>query len=148
MPNSIPLTVFKAGSNQLPYASALFMVIAVILPIYLYPGFFLGNVLNYFPFIVISIFIGGYNIVQYRKRATVELYEDLIAIIMTNKKVVVHFTDIQDIEENKNYGKKLIVIKTKSGREIALFDRKLITFKMTLLEYINSRTLSIHPKKD
>ena len=50
MKSSTPLAVLKAGTNVIAYISALFLAIAVILPIYFYPGYFLASVVNYAPF--------------------------------------------------------------------------------------------------
>jgi len=142
MKSLAPLAVFKAGTNVIPYISAIFLVIAVILPIYFYPGYFLASVVNYAPFLVLSIFIIGYNVVQYRKRADIEIFEDKIIIVTTNKRFNVYYSDIQDITRDMNDGKKLFIIQTKSGRKIALYDRKLITFKTSLIDFIKSRTSS------
>jgi hypothetical protein len=83
------------------------------LPIYFYPGYFLASVVNYAPFLVLSIFIIGYNVVQYRKRADIEIFEDKIIIVTTNKRFNVYYSDIQDITRDMNDGKKLFIIQTK-----------------------------------
>jgi hypothetical protein len=142
MKSLAPLAVFKAGTNVIQYISAIFLVIAIILPIYFYPGYFLASVVNYAPFLVLSIFIIGYNVVQYRKRADIEIFEDKIIIVTTNKRFNVYYSDIQNITRDVKDGKKLFIIQTKSGRKIALYDRRLITFKTTLIDFIKSRTSS------
>ncbi len=147
MKSSTPLAVLKAGTNVIAYVSALFLAIAVILPIYFYPGYFLASVVNYAPFLVLSIFIIGYNVVQYRKRANIEIYEDKIIIVTTNKKFNVYYNDIQNITRDQKDGKRLFIIHTKAGRQIALYDRKLITFRTTLLDFIKSRTSSGQAQK-
>ncbi len=147
MKSSAPLAIFKAGTNALAYVSALFLAVAVVLPVYLYPAYFLASVINYAPFILIFIFIVGYNIVQYRNRATVEIYDDKLTIRTVNKRYNVYYNDIQNISKEQKYGKNLFIMETKAGRKIALYDRKLFTFKMTLLQFIMGRTKSVQPQE-
>lgn len=134
-----PITTFKAGSDVLAYASAAFIVIAIVLPIYFYPGFFLAGFLNFLPFVILAMFIIAYNILQYRKRAVVEVYIDMLRIITTKKSVKVRFDEIKSIRKETSYGKNLFIILTNAGRSVALYDRRLMIIKTTLLEYIKDR---------
>ncbi|MCL5889030.1 MAG: hypothetical protein M1597_03620 [Candidatus Thermoplasmatota archaeon] len=54
MKSSAPLAIFKAGTNALAYVSALFLAVAVVLPVYLYPAYFLASVINYAPCVQFS----------------------------------------------------------------------------------------------
>lgn len=139
MNNDDPITAFRAGSDVLPYASAAFIVIAVVLPIYFYPGFFLSGYLNFLPFVILTMFIMAYNIVQYRKRAVIEVYVDMLRIITSKKSVKMRFDEVKSITKEASYGKKLFVVHTKNGRSVALYDRRLMIIKTTLLEYIEDR---------
>lgn len=139
MNNDEPITAFRAGSDLLPYASAAFIVIAVVLPIYFYPGFFLSGYLNFLPFVILTMFIVAYNMVQYRKRAVIEIYIDMLRIITSKKSVKMRFDEVKSITKETSYGKKLFVVHTKNGRSVALYDRKLMIIKTTLLEYIEDR---------
>ncbi len=145
MTDTDPITGFKAGSDLLPYGSAAFLVIAIFLPIYLYPSFFLSSFLNFLPFVVLFMFIVAYNITQFRKRALVEVYVDMLKITTTKKTVKVRFDEVKEIKLESSYGKKLFVVRTKSGRTVALYDRKLMIIKTTLLRFIEERVQDSKP---
>ena len=136
---SEPFAIFRAGSNLLVFGSVAFIVIAIAFPLYLYPDFFFSTVLNFFPFIIIVVFIIGYNIVQYRKRATIEVYFDMIIIRTTKKTVKIRFGEIKQIDREQQYGKNLFLLKTKSGRSVALYDRKMYRVGQNLLDFIQQR---------
>lgn len=139
MNNDEPITAFRAGSDLLPYASTAFIVIAIVLPIYFYPRFFLSDFLNFLPFVILAMFIVAYNIVQYRKRAVVEVYVDMLRIITSKKNVKMRFDEVKSISKETSYGKKLFIVHTKNGRSVALYDRRLMIIKTTLLEYVEDR---------
>jgi hypothetical protein len=133
------LADFKAGSNFLIYASIVFLLIAIFIPLYLYPGYFFAGFLNFLPFIIIIFFIFAYNITEFRKRASIILYNNMLIISMKNKKVKVYFSEISSITKSTDYGRKLYIIKTKGNRQVALYDRKILFLRSNLIDFIKEK---------
>ena len=77
---------FKAAPLTFIPISIALAIIAIIIPIYLYPGFFVADFLNLFPYVIMLIFIFYYNREKYMKLATIEIHEDRLYIIKPSEK--------------------------------------------------------------
>ncbi len=135
-----PLTTFKAAPlTFIPFSIAL-AIIAIIIPIYLYPGFFVADFLNLFPYVIMLVFIFYYNRERYRKIATIEIYEDRLFIIKKSEKNSVKFNEISEIKRLPEYGKKLFSLKLESGRNVGLYDRYLMDCKTNFIDFLSARS--------
>ena len=140
MASTKPITSFKAASLGFIPLSIAMSIVAIIVPIYLYPGFFVADFLNLFPYVIMLIFIFYYNRERYMKLATIEIYEDRLFIIKQSEKNSIKFTEILEIKRMPELDRKLFSVKILSGKNVGLYDRYLKPCKMNFIDYLSIKS--------
>ncbi len=131
---------FKAAPLTFIPISIALAIIAIIIPIYLYPGFFVADFLNLFPYVIMLIFIFYYNREKYMKLATIEIHEDRLYIIKPSEKNSVKFNEISEIKRMPEIDRKLFSVKLESGKNMGLYDRYLKEYKMNFIDFLSVRS--------
>jgi hypothetical protein len=130
---------FKNGSMYFIPLSVIFLLFAVLIPFYIYPGYFLENFLNFLPYPLIIIVVLVYDITRYRKMATIEVWENKIVIASRKGTTTVLYKNIESIAHDDRVSNKLLIIKTRNNLEIGIFDRPIRKKGSTVHNFILSR---------
>ncbi len=128
---------FKSGSMAYIIISIIFLSIAIIVPIYFYPHFFLSSFINLLPYPVITAIVIAYDILKYRRYARIEIFQDRIRINSAGKTTSILIRNIDKIERVEEMRSKLYIIKTKNGMKIGIFDRRLFLKGKTIIQILN-----------
>lgn len=139
---------FKAGKLTFLPVSIILAFIAIIIPIYLYPAFFINNFLGLFPYVILLIFIFYYDRERYLRLATIQIFSDRIHIIKKTEKNSFRFSEITGIEKKPEIGKKLFVISMQDGRKIGLYDRRIHSLGNSFINIIIDRSRKDIAKTD
>lgn len=117
---------------------SLFLIFGLLIPLIIYPEYFLHNFLYFFPYPIIVAFIIVYRFSTYKKMATIELFNDRIIIVGKQNKTTVLAKNIKSVEMESKMYKNLIVITTKNDLKIGLFNRNIREKKMDLFSVLSS----------
>ncbi len=137
LPRDKLIVSFKSGSMTYVIISIIFLSVAIIVPIYVYPHFFLSSFLNLLPYPVITAIVIAYDISRYRRYARIEIFKDRIVINSAGKTNSILIKNIDKIERVEEIKSNLYVIETKNGMKIGIFDRRLFLKGKTIIQILN-----------
>ena len=132
--------------NVSPYFSIIsvcivliFLIFGLLVPLYIYPKYFLDNFLYFFPYPLIVVFFVAYRFTVYRKMATIEVHNDTIIIVRQNGRTTVPIKNIKTIEMGKEPYKRHTIITTKNDLKIGVFNRKIRRGRKDLFNLLSSK---------
>ncbi|WP_443367567.1 hypothetical protein [Cuniculiplasma sp. SKW4] len=117
---------------------SLFLIFGLLVPLLIYPEYFLHNFLYFFPYPIIVAFFILYRFSIYRRMATIELFDDRIIIKRNQNKTTVLIKNIKSIQMESTMQKNLIIITTKNDLKIGLFNRNIREKKTDLFSVLSS----------
>ncbi|MGP6206803.1 hypothetical protein ACNF42_02040 [Cuniculiplasma sp. SKW3] len=117
---------------------SLLLIFGLLVPLLIYPEYFLHNFLYFFPYPIIVAFFILYRFSIYRRMATIELFDDRIIIERNQNKTTVLIKNIKSIQMESTIQRNLIVITTKNDLKIGLFNRNIREKKTDLFSVLSS----------